>query len=447
MQGKTPKYSAVEPSNQKRETRRVRFALSRMASLASHMRSIISAGISTFALSLLFSCILLLQIGCALPRKGMVLLTSAPDTHFAPSLRPISSDWDHRVLKVNVKNADGKPTDPLLGGDATHRHSFGHQHTATSGPAIETAQPLGLQNQGAKGTHVHLIQSQTQSTTSTGDATTVPPSLELLAYILKRSHLHVHPGIIVAFTGLTIPEGWSLCDGTNGTPKMDGLYVVLRKDQRSNTPVGEDDPRHDATHSHTWSVAITDPNVGTNTGFFGGMPGPQSGFSASSLSHLHTATEPLPWQGMTDPDQTPPRPPTIAIRFMMAGPTAKNMPTGALLPYTGDSAPLGWSLWEKWNGVNVASQFLAGASTSNLPGTTYGTPTHTHFVTMTHHILLAQSQDTGTPVANANGPAMAIAAHTHQAETTGSSGTGDKVETGPATSIPPFVSLFFIRKN
>lgn len=409
--------------------------------------ALLNASLRTLFLGLGISSLLLFQIGCALPRRAMVLLVSAPDRRFSPSLEPIPPAWDHRLLRVNSEGADGKTIDPRLGGEATHRHPFGHQHSATSGPAIEKAQPLGLQNQGAKATHVHLIQSQTQSTTTTGDATTIPPSLELLAYVLKTSRLHVRPGVIVAFAGSTIPPGWNLCDGTNGTPRLDGLYISLRRDQRSDVPIGEDDPRHDATHSHTWSVALTNPNVGTNTGFFGGLPGPHVDFSVSSLTHSHTATEPTPWTGMTDVDQTPPRPPTIAIHFIMAGPDAEKMPEDALLPYTGRSAPLGWSIWTEWNGIKVGSQFLAGASTTNPPGATYGTPTHTHFVTMIHHVLLTASQDAGSPVASGNAPAMAIAAHTHNAETSGTSGAGDRVETGPATSIPPFVSLLFIRKD
>jgi hypothetical protein len=96
----------------------------------------------------------------------------------------------------------------------------------------------------------------------------------------------------------------------------------------------------------------------------------------------------------------------------------------------------------------VQDRFLAGASSVNAAGSTYGAATHTHFVIMNHHIELSAPQDdTGIQVASGNGPTMAVAAHTHVASTSGTSGNGEKVETGPATSIPPFVSLLFIRKD
>src|SRR5580704_7130781 len=101
-----------------------------------------------------------LMLGCALPRAGVILLASPPKGGIAPSLEPIPPAWDHHLLRVGK----GKPE---LGGEETHSHAFPHQHTAISGPAIETDAPLGLQNKGSKSTHTHLLQSETQSVSMT----------------------------------------------------------------------------------------------------------------------------------------------------------------------------------------------------------------------------------------------------------------------------------------
>lgn len=36
----------------------------------------------------------------------------------------------------------------------------------------------------------------------------------------------IPPGTIVLYNGTTAPEGWALCDGTNGTPDLRGVFVI-----------------------------------------------------------------------------------------------------------------------------------------------------------------------------------------------------------------------------
>lgn len=61
----------------------------------------------------------------------------------------------------------------------------------------------------------------------------------------------------------TIPAGWSVCDGTNGTPDMRGLFVVgASNDSEVGTNSGS------ATHSHTGggTSAIGEHNHGVSGG-------------------------------------------------------------------------------------------------------------------------------------------------------------------------------------
>jgi hypothetical protein len=380
--------------------------------------------------------LVLFATACAVPRHGLLLVT-APLPHVEKKVRPIPADWDGRILQIG----DGIP---VTGGEASHTHAFAHRHSVTSGPGTPSDSPLGLTNTAASATHVHLIESQSQSVLQTGPATNIPPSRELLGFIVRTPFRHVKPEMIVGFTGSTPPTGWQLCDGSNGSPDLRGFYLMLKRDQRTDAQQGENAPRHDASHSHTWGVAVTDSQVGTNWGFFGGTAAvSQPDFNVAGLSHTHAASEPTGWSGQTDVDDQPPRPPSIAITFIQATTAARKMPAGALLAFTGDSIPSGWSSWTGQSGSKVSGRFPVGATTGRPAGGMFGSATHTHKVTITHTIIVAASADGGTGVRRDNAPAMAVAIHTHAAF----SRDAQPVETGPASQIPPFVAIRFIEKR
>ena len=48
------------------------------------------------------------------------------------------------------------------------------------------------------------------------------------------------PGMIIAFKGSSIPSGWALCDGANGTPNLIGKFIRCLL----YTSDAADEPRH-----------------------------------------------------------------------------------------------------------------------------------------------------------------------------------------------------------
>jgi len=47
-------------------------------------------------------------------------------------------------------------------------------------------------------------------------------------------------GIIVSWTGDTAPEGWALCDGTNGTPDLRNKFILSSGSRKIGTTGGEE---------------------------------------------------------------------------------------------------------------------------------------------------------------------------------------------------------------
>lgn len=77
----------------------------------------------------------------------------------------------------------------------------------------------------------------------------------------------------------TIPTGWQICDGTNGTPDLRGYFV---KGAAAGN-AGDDTNHGTSTHGH-------EIDVGTNTGV-----ATQMGTGANRAgTHLHVATTDTP---------------------------------------------------------------------------------------------------------------------------------------------------------
>jgi len=56
---------------------------------------------------------------------------------------------------------------------------------------------------------------------------TVPSGLNIMGKLKENNKVLIPAGIILAWNGQTAPEGWALCDGTNGTPDLRGRFIRM----------------------------------------------------------------------------------------------------------------------------------------------------------------------------------------------------------------------------
>jgi len=129
------------------------------------------------------------------------------------------------------------------------------------------------------------------------------------ALIVRRGtppepELFIEPGLIVEWFGLSsgIPEGWALCDGTNGTPNLIDKFIIgAGSTYNIGNTGGSSDvilPEHNHTltvstsGSHTHTTGVARGNI-FNAGS-GALATPDaSGTNATStndFSHSHTVS-------------------------------------------------------------------------------------------------------------------------------------------------------------
>ena len=122
-----------------------------------------------------------------------------------------------------------------------------------------------------------------------------PNSLATKGYVSQQ----IPRGVIVMWSGAInqIPQGWALCDGTNGTPDLRDRFIVGAG--RSYTPGSTGGSN---THNHTYS-GQTSQSVG------GTVPAGLGSGAAPQLTHRHN------FSGTTSSEDH--RPPYYALAFIM----------------------------------------------------------------------------------------------------------------------------------
>ena len=402
------------------------------------------------------------------------------------------------------------------GGSTSHNHSYAtvplHDHGVTSttstphshniakptanrnvwiipivGPAlrtvtINTGADSALHNHGGYSTYTggtDLYMSEEENF--------IPPYYEM-AFIEKETNdPNIPIGLIVMWAGNidSIPAGWELCNGSNGTPDLREKFI-------RGAPLGEDPgtlgghlthnhtyteiPTHrhsiatdGASHSHgnvpstvAATITLLNPNVYSSA----------AGFTDwEDVPHIHD----IPAVGVEncttqDADNLPPY---FKVAFIMNTVVSNELPLGAISMW-GDSIANIPSGWNQCNGTNntpdMLNRFLRGVATGEQPGIVGGTVVHRHNYTEvplhTHTVLNDNMNHRHTMnVAGAPFPAPPLfpnpTGDTYNGgatvTTTGSSSPSHNHDVLPfgdstpytenATSLPPYVKLIYIQKG
>jgi hypothetical protein len=371
--------------------------------------------------------VVLLLAACALPRNAVLMLGADADLDGVSS-RPVPADWDGRLIRTRPEGAPN-----ALGGSDEHSHSLAHQHAGTALPTTDLLGPLGVREVTSDATHSHDVESLSTTPAMTASAASLPPSYGLTARILERSRRRPFTGLVVGYIGADLPEGWFWCDGQNGAPDLRDRYIMLGG---AGGPMGSADHVHDAQHRHEWATA---ENRDHPTYF--GDPSVPSGptLRAAARVHRHAPAPETRSEGATSAVAN--APPALGVRFIMAGPGARRLPAGAVMPFAGPHAPAGWRTLDGGAAGAAMDRLLKADDPGGEAFRLSGTTAHEHVLHSIHEFMLRPGATEAGVDRIGSGPQVPIATHGHAVR------IDQETRTGAAEALPRYVSLLLIIKN
>jgi hypothetical protein len=186
-----------------------------------------------------------------------------------------------RTLPTNISPSFGLSTAPA----GTHSHATETNTTGglnPIGPAVRTPGPALLAGFPNVGQHAH-------PGGTFGHVGAWKQFKHLLPFVANES-TSVQSGMIVMYEGVSVPSGWKLCDGTNGTPDMIDKFIGYDNSlSTSDTLVGRD------------LIGSVGPSTTTPAP-------PPSAYGSTSIAvtinpilwtHSHSAAEQTQFQGQT----------------------------------------------------------------------------------------------------------------------------------------------------
>jgi hypothetical protein len=376
-----------------------------------------------------FSLLLFFLSSCKIPSHSIVFFNDTTQYNKNTYLK-IPGDWDNRLLTA------GKTFG--LGGETFHQHGILHSHSDISSPSSVSFEPLGLFKPAPSAGHTHVVSSYAQFPRTSGAASYNVRSRELTCYITKHTLNKIPVGLIMIYTGESIPAGWQVCDGTRGSPNLSSVYIRLKQQDCRQSPTGSNVHVHSINHSHKWSVYSPDPKNNLNKALaLDEVVYPGDTILLTPFSHIHGVIEKPMTDTLTEPAET--FPPSICAIFIMATVAAKRIPENTLIPTLKTSDPWGWKRWAALSSWDETFFFATTDSSSVLK--TFGSPTHLHGFTHMHELELTAVPRNVLKSSSDKGPEVALSTHTHTVS------AKKRMDTDLSSSLPPFIRFSFIRKK
>ena len=298
---------------------------------------------------------------------------------------------------------------------------------------------------------------------------------------ISNNSLNLEPvGMIVMWHGplTSLPEGWTLCNGSNGSPDLRNRFILgVSEGEDPGATGGSSSP-----HNHTYTMipnhthGIIDPGHDHDPGLYlqnSTSAGLWVGLAGNDIAGFGTQTR-FAYTGISinsegvdlcSTDSASSLPPYYKLAFIMKVNETSNLPVGAIILWseTLASIPDGYALCNGSNGTpDLQDKFTLGVTDGEDPGATGGALSHNHTYSMlpnhTHGIIdpghqhYLQSSSSSTP---GMAPAVVVSKgnldlneSTNLAQSNiGVNHTGEVFcSTDSASSLPPYQKLAFIMK-
>lgn len=198
---------------------------------------------------------------------------------------------------ANVSSTSGANTHAHT--DSTHTHATtAHTHTATNGSSGGSWGTSGSPTVSARNSHTHTVTTASAgSVTSSAVSVTIStdngePPYYTLAFIKNTSGSPSAVLDLIAIwkgTLATIPEGWILCDGNNGTPNLINVFIKGDTSTVGSTGGNTTHTHTPSAHNHTYGTHNhTSSSVTTSGSCANVIQG--TGVDVALCGHTHTYT-------------------------------------------------------------------------------------------------------------------------------------------------------------